>query len=270
MFMPDISVANLNHVSETLLIPLYCRAEESHQPQPILRDDKAVRMVRQINYDFSKFDGQKLQVVTAAMRAREFDRAAKEFLAIHPTGVVVNLGCGLDARSERADNGEARWLDLDFPEVIAVRRQFFSESERHRMLAASALGEEWLAEVGGLAPGPFLFLAEGVFMYLTAAEVRALVLKLQAHFPGARLCFDACSTWMAKRSRKHPMVKHTNAEFKWGLDDSHELERWDAGIRLEREWFYTSQKEKRLGLFRLLRFIPAIVKSFRIVHYRLS
>jgi O-methyltransferase involved in polyketide biosynthesis len=267
--MPDVSIGDFNHVSETLLIPLYCRAEESRQPQPILRDDKAVEIVARVNYDFSKFAGKKLQIVTAAMRAREFDRTAREFLAAHPQGVVINLGCGLDARSERADNGAARWFDLDFPEVIAVRRQFFTESERRRMIAASALDDDWLAAVEELKPGPFLFLVEGVFMYLTEAEVRSLVLKLHEYFPGERLRFDACSNWMVKRSRRHPMVKHTQAEFKWGLDDSYELERWGAGIRLECEWFYSSQREKRLGLFRLLRFIPAIAKSFRIVHYRL-
>ena len=37
---------------------------------------------------------------------------------------------------------------------------------------------------------PFLFLAEGVFMYFTEAQVKSLVLTLRDHFPGAELVND--------------------------------------------------------------------------------
>ncbi len=48
---------NLNGVPETLLIPLWARATETQMPKPIIRDDKAIAMMAQIDYDFSKFNG---------------------------------------------------------------------------------------------------------------------------------------------------------------------------------------------------------------------
>ena len=43
----------------------------------------------------------------------------------------------------------------------------------------TALDAAWLATVAVHRPRPFLFLAEGLFMYFTAAQVKALVLALR-------------------------------------------------------------------------------------------
>jgi hypothetical protein len=55
------------------------------------------------------------------------------------------------------------------PRVIASRRQLYSESETYRMVASS------VSDPGGLddlpAGGPALIVAEGLVMYLTAADV---------------------------------------------------------------------------------------------------
>jgi O-methyltransferase involved in polyketide biosynthesis len=33
------------------------------------------------------------------------------------------MGCGLDNRFERVDNGKIRWFDVDLPGSIAVRKK---------------------------------------------------------------------------------------------------------------------------------------------------
>jgi O-methyltransferase involved in polyketide biosynthesis len=53
----------------------------------------------------------------------EFDRRTQAFLARVPAAVVVHIGCGLDTRFERVDNGQVEWYGLDLPEVIELRRQ---------------------------------------------------------------------------------------------------------------------------------------------------
>ncbi len=40
---------------------------------------------------------------------REMDRYAREYLARHPDAVVVHIGCGLDSRFERVDDGAVEW-----------------------------------------------------------------------------------------------------------------------------------------------------------------
>ena len=97
------------------------------------------------------------------MRLREFDRRAQDFLARHPEAVVVHIGCGLDARFERVDNGQVEWYDLDLPEVIELRHQLLDETARCRFLGCSVFDRTWLDLVSIHASRAFLFLAEGVF-----------------------------------------------------------------------------------------------------------
>jgi O-methyltransferase involved in polyketide biosynthesis len=77
--------------------------------------------------------------VFTLMRVREFDRCALAFLGEHPAGVVVDIGCGLDTRFERLDNGQLEWVGLDLPDVIALRKQLLPEMPRTRLIACSAL-----------------------------------------------------------------------------------------------------------------------------------
>ncbi len=60
---------------------------------------------------------------------------------------MVEIGTGLNTRFERTDNGQVRWIDLDLPDTIELRRKFFADSDRRNMLAASALEEGWLPVV---------------------------------------------------------------------------------------------------------------------------
>ena len=45
--MSEMTIQNLSGVAETLLIPLYIRVIESQRPDALLKDDKAVALVRQ-------------------------------------------------------------------------------------------------------------------------------------------------------------------------------------------------------------------------------
>lgn len=74
--------------------------------------------------------------VGIVLRTREFDRYARDFLTRHPVAVVVHIGCGLDCRFERVDNGTVAWYDLDLPEVIALRRKLIGdEGARYHLLS---------------------------------------------------------------------------------------------------------------------------------------
>jgi O-methyltransferase involved in polyketide biosynthesis len=122
--MAEITAENLNNVAETLLITLYIRAIESQRPDALIKDEKAVALVRQMNYDFSRIKQIKMDEddqVALILRNREFDRYVRDFLSRNPEGLVVHIGCGLDARFERVDNGQVEWYDLDLPEVIELR-----------------------------------------------------------------------------------------------------------------------------------------------------
>ncbi len=127
-------VVRVEAISETLFLPLYALALESQRDDPILADPGAVALTRALNRSFAGSDlplHRRLVsgdlpatlVTTMALRIRRFDRYVADFLAREPEGVVVNLGCGLDDRRRRTDNGRVRWFDLDLPEVIALRER---------------------------------------------------------------------------------------------------------------------------------------------------
>jgi O-methyltransferase involved in polyketide biosynthesis len=126
--------------------------------------------------------------------------------------------------------------------------------------------------------GPFLFLAEGVFMYLEYEDVRSLVLAIRQQFPGSELvCEVENSFWLGpltKRILAYKLQKQCNlgagAVFRSGIRDSREMEAWGDGIRFLDEWSYFDSDEKKLGLLRLLRHIGWIRKTQWTVHYRLG
>ncbi|MBN1874299.1 MAG: class I SAM-dependent methyltransferase [Anaerolineae bacterium] len=178
----------LSTVSETMLATLYSHAVENRYPDALIRDPRAEELVAQIDYDFERFQLNPTNHTATCVRLRQFDRFAQAFLAAHPDGVVVHIGCGLDTRFERVcselpDNSQMMWYDLDLPPVIELRRKLLEETPRYKMIAASALDLAWL-DIVDVHPGkPFLFIAEGVFMYFPDAEMRRLVLVLRERSP---------------------------------------------------------------------------------------
>lgn len=58
----------------------------------------------------------------------------------------------------------------------------------------------------------FLFIAEGVLMYLREAEVRSLLRDLADNFPGAHLAFDTAGSFVCKKMNKNSAVSKLNAE----------------------------------------------------------
>lgn len=282
--MSEISHQELSGVAETLLLTLHLRAMESQRSDALIKDEKAVALVKQISdagrYDFSRIKSIQLSEankLVLILRNREFDRYAQDFLRRHPDAVVVHIGCGLDTRFERVDNGHVEWYDLDFPEVIELRRELIGdEGGRYHLLACSVLDCVWLEAVEAHHQRPFLFLAEGVFMYFKKAQVRSLVLMLRDNFPGAELVFDAYSPIHVWRHNLQTSTSKIYIHVRWGLWRGQEIERWGnasptgAGIRLLDEWGYFDRPEPRLAYIRWLRPIEALARTMRIYHFALE
>lgn len=283
--MSDIEISD---VAATSFVTLYCHAIESQSKDPILNDPKAVEITQELNKILSgstkRLDRDLVQgnldkqlVIHIAIRARQYDQYVRDFLEHAPDGVVVNIGCGLDSRFLRVDNGRVIFYDLDLPELIDIKRQFFEEHERYHFISSSVLDYEWLSIVSKHA-GPFLFVAEGVFMYLHKEDVQSLILKLRAQFPGAELvCEVVNSLWLIKPLKRivnFKMQKELHlgkdATFHFGIRDSREMEKWHEGIELLDDWSYFDSDEKKMGVIKLLGKIEFLRKTQWTVHYRLN
>jgi len=138
----------LTKEKETLLITLYARALDSRSMGSILSDRFADDVVSRIDYDFAKLKVGRDSVAGAAMRARTLDGWTSIFLAENPDATVLHLGCGLDSRVYRiAPPATVRWFDLDFPEVIELRRRLCPQRDGYCMIGSSVTDLHWLGEI---------------------------------------------------------------------------------------------------------------------------
>ncbi len=285
-------MSSITDISETLLIPLYSRARETQSKKPLINDAKAVEITEKLNTVFAtsssllhrqlakgkvRRTANKKLTAFLALRTRQFDRYCQDFLSRTPNGVIVELGCGLSSRFSRIDNGVVEWYDLDLPEVIAIRKQFFQETARSHMIASSVLDFRWMDQ---LAPthNNVLFIAEGLFMYLLEEEVKTLILEMQRRLPGCELVCEVENTfvintlkkerWKKKFQRDHHLGPGVTMQF--GIRDGKEFEHWGQGIRFLDEWTIFDDHEKKLGWMNLFAFSKRLRKAQWIVHYRLQ
>jgi O-methyltransferase involved in polyketide biosynthesis len=184
--MQKLQVDDLTGVSETLLVPLHYRVQESRAGSSSYKDDMAERFHDAIAYEWEKFQGSSLQQPAMAARTAILDDQVKTFVASNPDALIVNLGAGLDTRFHRLDDGKIAWIELDLPRVIAFRQNLGEPTNpRHTFLAASIFDKDhWIPEVKRRGRSRVLFIAEGLFPYFTEAQHREIFGWLADNFPG--------------------------------------------------------------------------------------
>lgn len=278
---------SLSGVEETALLTVYARAIESQSEDPILKDERIEALVQRLDPLLEKTDSKMAKVllrrsidpritIHMPIRAKKYDAYAAEFLEKHPAGVIVNLGCGLDTRFFRIDNGQVQFFDLDLPEMIALKRGLLEKHERYQLIGQSVLDFTWMDGIAELER-PVLVLAEGIFMYLPEEKVKALVLELQRRFPDSELVCELTNrTWvegfwgkMAGAKMKQRFKMTEEAGFKFGVSSADELETWGEGIEFLERWFYMDDNHPKLGLMRIFRKMKIFRDAQFTAHFKL-
>lgn len=273
--MEKIDVGQLTEVQETLLIPLWARAEESRHPSPLLRDPKAVELVEAIDYDFDRFRRAGANQPGFCVRAAIIDDFVRQFLQQHPDGTVVEIGAGLDTRFDRLDNGQVRWFDLDLPEAMQVRQQLFEPTDRRTFLTTSVLDFQWLDQLDVEDPEKLLFVSEGVLLFFQQQDVARLFRRLADHAPGSAIIFDTHSPLFVWYSNvTHPL---SDSRMVWGMRRVEDVARWDPRLRLEAAAgfgdspHYDGRFHRLSQFFQLVRRVfPPARNMFRINRVRLG
>ncbi|KAI2733058.1 hypothetical protein CBS147332_73 [Penicillium roqueforti] len=230
----DNKKIHLTGAQETMLGTLLGRFKDAQHPQPILNDLWAGRILDQIDYDFAKLKMDRMQFSAICMRSRTFDRWTTEFIERHEdTGAtVICLACGLDSRSLRLRWGpKVRWIDLDLPDVVALRRKLLpTPGGDYRLVDASVMEDAWLQDIP--TDRPTLILLEGLVMYLTEEEGKGLLQRLVERFPSGQLIFDAVGSIMIAVQHRSQIAKATGTSMYWGLDQPQALEALAPRLRL--------------------------------------
>ena len=252
-----------NTVQETLVIPLYGRKMCSELYPNLFRDETAMRLIEEIDYDFSTLAKrsqsmmQQFGFLECAMRQSDLACEVRDYLRSHPNAAVVNLGCGLDSTGRSCNNGSCNIYNLDFPDVIAVRNELLPAGEREENIPCDLNNTEWFRKID--SSNGAVFFSSGVFYYFLTEQVKALVQQMADAFPGSVLVFDAANRaavkMIAKTWLKSAKIKDVGAYFAVS-DAPQEIGAWDSRLQVSSRGYmlgYTDLKDPSVsGFFRFL------------------
>jgi methyltransferase (TIGR00027 family) len=261
----------LSDVSETAIITLRARTIESQENNPIICDDMSSICLQEIALLLPgearrRLLGRKFPSTLSrhiALRARKYDSYTREFLARHPDGLVVSLGCGFDTRYWRISDQAWKYVELDLPNVIDAKREILKGRIEYLTLGCSVLEEEWIRDILAIQNQHVLFLAEGLFMYLPQKEIEGLFRKLSESFSESWIVFETINkkytrgVWKKMVESKMKGAGTTaGSAYQFGVNNAKEIESFGKNIKLVEEWSYFEDvdiKPKILWYFRNIR-----------------
>jgi O-methyltransferase involved in polyketide biosynthesis len=232
----------LGSVQETLLMPLWARAREAEKENPIVCDNYARNIVKRIEYDFSKLDAlltDEMHQMSFPIRAYNFDSIVMAFLEQNRKAVVVNIGAGLDTTFQRVDNGKVLWINIDLPDVVALRQKLIPDSKREITIDKSVFDFTWMNDIARKTRDcSIMFMAAGVFCYFEVSDIKNLFRKLADLYPSSHVVFDSFqwfTVWawnMGVRMGK----AHLSALMKWHLKRASHLKKWVDTIKVVEDY----------------------------------
>ena len=227
----------MNEINKTLFIPLYGKAFVSRK-NIILEDPTAEKIWDAEGFPLHGKSKSKWLAYNMAMRARVFDDWTDSMLEKHPDAIVLHIGCGLDSRCKRIKQSFNLWLDCDLPDVIAIRRNYYEESENYRMISLDAANS---AQVAALPDNQTVIVVlEGLSMYLTNKQLRGFLRTLQEKYSHLHILMDIYTEFGAKASKVKNPVKDVGVTNLYGLDDVEGLVQ-DLNISFKKEHSFTPE-----------------------------
>lgn len=228
---------DLSQVSRTAILLLICRAVVAEKHQSGYHDPMAVLCLERLMSIASEKDRrwiarhkrlyagiQARDARAGAMRGQAFDNVANRFIAGNPGCTVINLACGFDTRFWRIENEKCRYIELDLPEVIALKREILRERLGYELIGCSVLDTSWMDEVTSNGNTGFLLIAEGLFMWFPPQEAARIFKEIGGRFYRSQLVLDMVPEKYTKGIWKSLIRLHSRIDM--GLDVS-----WDFGIK---------------------------------------
>lgn len=240
----------------------------------LIKDPKAEEIASHLDNSSGKLKLSKYLSIFLGIRARVLDELANQFIAKHPECIVIHLGCGLDSRCERVLTKPKMWFDLDFPDVIDLRRRFYEENANYRMIGSDAAALGWLDQIPD--GEEVLVIAEGFTMFMTAEENISLFTAFYQKFYYTEYVFDVYTdrAIVMLRSSQKAQENKRGKSILWGLGNPSMLESID-GVKYIRSFrFNYTRYLKTLPLgtqliYRLMYGRDATNRLYRIYHYRI-
>lgn len=150
---------------------------------------------------FDPFRGFDAPNASNVVRHRIIDDLLRSAVEARPETGVVIIGAGFDTRAFRLPGG--RWVELDEPAVIALKEARLPAQEAPNPLIRVSIAFDREPLGAALAPfrdlaGPVVVL-EGIFPYLSAAEVQRLLEAIRTTFTQPTVVCDLATQVFGRR-----------------------------------------------------------------------
>ena len=225
---------DLGDIQKTLFMPVWARAVETKKENPVLVDMTALEIIDTVDFDFSQMTDNLPEISQIAWiaRCKRFDLIVNRFIADHPHGTIVNIGCGLDTSYERINCNSIHWYDLDLPDVIDLKSKFQKETAGRKFISGSFLDTKWFDRI--VINDKLLFISAGVFVYFEEWEIRDFVIRVADRFGDSEMLFDVTSPQGHEIANQ--VIRRSGLDsrsfFKWALEDKSVISSWDKRIGL--------------------------------------
>lgn len=230
----------LGGIRELLLVSLLARHLESTSRHPTFCDQKATELVERLELTAKRFPQLRRARPATTIRTDLIDGLTRAHLDRFDDATVVTFGAGLCTRYFRLTAPHAQWIDVDSPNVAALRRELLDSGENRQVIASSVLDPRWGESLRHRRSESTLFIAEGLLMFMEPGDVRALITRLADRYVGAELVAESVRPAAAPVGQPHPLAPD-GAEVRWTVDDFAEVAGWNAGITVVDQWSFLDQ-----------------------------
>ncbi|MBN1455111.1 MAG: class I SAM-dependent methyltransferase [Methanomicrobia archaeon] len=258
----------LTDVSKTAIATLRSRVIESQKSTPIINDPMAAYCLDKLFSLVSEKEKILLlnrELPTSltnhiALRARKYDQIVNNYISNNTSCTVINLGCGFDTRFWRINNEKCTYIELDLPEIIALKKEILQEHLSYELMGCSVLDPSWIEKVTSKSNKNVIFIAEGLFMYLPKLEVINLFGTLSKRFYHSQIVLEVVTEkftrgiWKKIVEMKIKRVLGLNAgsSYNFGIKNALELESYGNGIKVIDEWSYIEDPDIRPRILKYL------------------
>lgn len=236
----------LNNESKTLFIPLYGKALMSKE-NLFIYDSKAEEIINNIEFNFDNLKQSKWLSMYMTVRSLVIDEICNKYIKDNSNCTIIHLGCGLDSRALRIDQNYNMWYDIDFENVINLRKSFYNENSKYKMIGKSVTDLSWLNDMD-INSENTLIVAEGLTMYLSEEELQNVISAINDKLSSVTLVFDAYSKKAVKVSKYKNPVNQMNAIIKWGMNEPNDFSKLNNNLEFVKEYLIKYEEKKLKGL----------------------
>ena len=254
--MTDMEKVKIHGVPETMLQTLFARAAHSQKKEHKFYDAKAIEIVKQLDYDFSKADKDKAMNYGVIARTIVLDRMVKQYLEKHANTVVINIACGLDTRCYRMERKYLHWYNVDLSETMKIRSQFLTETGPVYQIAKSAMDESYVDDIDYHGEN-VLVIIEGLTMYLCEKDIRKMFSIIEKSFQKVTVMVETMSPFVVKHV-KEKSIEGSNAKFTWGVKNGKELQRIIPAFSVRQEVSLIEGMKELMPIYHVIGKFPIV------------